>query len=216
MPKVRAAPTAAPRNASFVRQDDAPSIDADDDSGLVPMADLLIGTTATLLLVVLALAPQLGTVVRSPATPPYAAPEITLPDAADAPLLLAADRQMKGFGDQAGDELGVPTIVLLDLSANVLVVVVVLLVVAMMRPVTPFERDPVVVPIFAEAPTGAVALVDALFGRTRTGGPRLAVDLTEAGVRTQDANGAVHLTPRTANFRAALAAALGKQKAAVD
>ncbi len=111
---------------------------------------------------------------------------------------------------------GAPTIVLLDLSANVLVVVVVLLVVAMMRPVPPTELNPVAVPIIAEAPTGAVALVDALFGRTQPGAPRRAIDLSDAGLRVVGAEGVVHLTPGAADFPAALRSALDGRSAAID
>ena len=111
---------------------------------------------------------------------------------------------------------GAPTIVLLDLSANVLVVVVVLLVVAMMRPVPPTELNPVAVPIIAEAPTGAVPLIDALFGRTQPSAPRRAIDLTEAGVLVVGDDGVFDLRSGAANFAAALTAALGGPNAAID
>ena len=91
-------------------RDDAPGADAE-ETGLVSMADLLIGTTATLLLVVLALAPQLGTVVR-----PQAAATIPALAAADGPILLAADRRLKGFGDAADIDVGLDGIPALSLD----------------------------------------------------------------------------------------------------
>ncbi|MEM6850028.1 MAG: hypothetical protein AAF580_18500 [Pseudomonadota bacterium] len=91
-------------------RDHAPAADAD-ETGFVSMADLLIGTTATLLLVVLALAPQLGTVVRTE-------PAATIPalSAADAPVLLAADRRLKGFGNAAGIDVGLDDIPALSMD----------------------------------------------------------------------------------------------------
>ena len=86
----------------------------------------------------------------------------------------------------------------------------------MMRPVPPAALDPVAVPIVADAPTGAVALVDALFGRTQPGAPRRAIDLTEAGALVVGEDGVVQLAPGATNFPAALSAALGGRSAAVD
>ncbi|MEM7693055.1 MAG: hypothetical protein AAF318_01280 [Pseudomonadota bacterium] len=75
---------------------------------------------------------------------------------------------------------GVPTIVLVDLSANILVVAVVLLVIAMMG--TAPTRTPVTAAIIAEAPTGAAALIDALYRRTRPGSSRRAIEITALGI----------------------------------
>ncbi|MEM7693054.1 MAG: hypothetical protein AAF318_01275 [Pseudomonadota bacterium] len=83
--------------------------DPDDAPGLMPIADLLIGTTATLLLVVLALAPQLGT-----APPTHDPPAV----AVEGPVLLAAGGRLTGLGEAAGVDVGLDGIATLGLDPS--------------------------------------------------------------------------------------------------
>lgn len=107
-----------------------------------------------------------------------------------------------------------PAIVLLDLSANVLVVVMVLLIAALAKPAA--RTEPLSVPILVDAPTGAAALVDALFARTQAPGRRVAVDLTRDGVRVTGREGTVDLAPGGPRFASTLVGAVGGPDAEVD
>lgn len=97
---------------------DAEVASSEEDAALLPMADLLLGTTATLLLAVLVLWPQLGTGARAPVDPRDASRAVLeAAAAAGAPVLFAGQDGLSVFDGTSRTDIGLDEISGLTLQA---------------------------------------------------------------------------------------------------